>query len=122
MVLHVLVAREALAAGGAAVFVVAGVRALVLHHVGSSAEGLVTVLALVDLHPCTQRGRRESSVRDPASQRRPSGTPAPEGAHDSFASSSKQMFPDKSSTQPPPPLRSPILFSLLIKTTKNPTV
>lgn len=52
MVLHVLVAREALAAGGAAVFVVAGVRALVLHHVGSSAEGLVTVLALVDLHPC----------------------------------------------------------------------
>lgn len=53
MVLHVLVAREAFAAGGAAVFVVAGVRALMLYHVGSSAEGLVTVLALVDLHPCT---------------------------------------------------------------------
>lgn len=61
MVLHVLVAREAFAAGGAAVFVVAGVRALMLYHVGSSAEGLVAVLALVDLHPCTEHRRRELS-------------------------------------------------------------
>lgn len=77
MVLHVLVACEAFAAGGAAVFVVTGVRALVLYHVGSSAEGLVTVLALVNLHPCTEHWRRESSVRDPAPECRSSGKSAP---------------------------------------------
>lgn len=58
MVLHVLLASEAFAASRTTVLVVASVGALMFHHMSSPAEGLVTVLALVNLHPWTRTEKK----------------------------------------------------------------